>query len=488
MSEKYKIHSVKYNLIMNIILKLSGVIFPFITFPYISRVLGATYNGKISFAASVIYYFTFFASLGVPTYGVKVCAQYRDDREKLTKIVKELLTILTITTSVSYIVFFIALFFIPKLQEESTLMLIHSIGILLSAFGVEWFYQAIEQYDYITYRNLAFKILSIVLMFMFVHSTEDYLIYAVISVAHSGGSNFLNLIRLRKYVDFKQKTKIELTPHFKSILVLFMLCAASMIYSSLDSVMLGFMTNDTEVGLYAAAVKLKGILMNIVTAIGVVLLPRLSNVLASGKEKEFNHLIKKSFNFSTLSSFPLAIISILIADKFILFLAGEGYVGAILPMRLISMSIVFIAFSNTIGVQVLIPKGKEFLTFISTLCGAIINIILNAILIPKYGSSGAALATTIAELAVLVTQVIMVRKEIRLYIDFVNVFKIMLSTSIAATVFIIVNHYININSLFFTLAIDGILFCSIYGISLIVLREKLINDILKSILKKIKRG
>lgn len=484
MSKDYKIHSVRYNLVMNIILKLSSVLFPFITFPYVSRVLGATYNGKISFAASIIYYFTFIASLGIPTYGVKVCAQYRDDKAKLTKTVKELLTILTITTVISYTVFFLAMIFVPKLQEEKTLMLINAAGIFLSVYGVEWFYQAIEQYDYITYRKLAFKIISIILMFTFVHSTEDYLFYAGISVFSTAGSNILNLIRLHKFVDLRTKTKIELAPHIKPILTLFMLSAASMIYTSLDSVMLGFMTNDTQVGLYAASVKIKNILMNLVTALGVVLLPRLSNALAVGKEKEFNKLIKKSFSFSILSSLPLAIFCILQAEQCILFLAGDGYKGAILPMQLISPSIVFIALTNIIGIQILIPKGKEFLTFLSTLVGAIFNLILNSMFIPVYGSSGATFATTMAELSVFVVQLWFIRNSIKDYIHSKNMIKIFISLVIAIVGLQLVSIYIETGMAFIDIVISGMVFFGAYGILLFVLKEEIVYSFLEGIFKR----
>ena len=253
MSKDFKIHSVKYNLIMNVILKMSSFIFPLITFPYISRVLGPIGNGKISFATSIIYYFTIFATLGIPTYGVKICAQYRDDKEKLTKTVKELLIIESIAMIISYIMFFFAMCLIPKLQEEKELLIINSFTIFLTVFGVEWFYQAIEQYDYITFRNLAFKIISICLMFLLVHKTEDYILYGCISVLGTVGSNILNIIRLNKIIDLKSKHKLEITRHISPILTLFMLSASTMIYTSLDTVMLGFIKDNQQVGYYNAA-------------------------------------------------------------------------------------------------------------------------------------------------------------------------------------------------------------------------------------------
>ena len=186
-------------------------------------------------------------------------------------------------------------------------MLINSVTILLTVFGVEWFYQAIEQYDYITFRNLAFKILSIVLMFLLVHKTEDYILYAGISVIGTVGSNLLNIIRLRKLIYLKKSYSLNLSQHIRPIMMLFMLSASTMVYTSLDTVMLGFIKGDADVGYYNAAVKLKGILVSIVTSLGTVLLPRLSNSLANNDFMQFNKLIKKSFNFVLLISFPLTL-------------------------------------------------------------------------------------------------------------------------------------------------------------------------------------
>ena len=471
---------------MNVILKMSSFIFPLITFPYVSRVLGAVGNGKVSFATSVIYYFSMIATLGIPTYGVKICAQYREDKEKLSKTVKELLIIESLAMIVSYIIFFIALYFVPRLREEKTLMLINSTTILLTVFGVEWFYQSIEQYDYITFRNLVFKIISISLMFLLVHETEDYILYGAINVLGTVGSNILNILRLRKLVDFKTKCTIQLSQHIRPVFMLFMLSAASMVYTSLDTTMLGFMKDDAAVGYYNAAVKLKNILVSLVTSLGTVLLPRLSNSLANKDMTAFNRLIKKSFNFVLLMSIPLTIYCIIEASDCINFLAGSGYQQAILPMQLISIAIIFIGLSNIIGIQILIPFGKENLTVISTVVGAIVNIILNSILIPLYSATGAALATTIAELSVLLVQVYFIRSHLNNMLQIQNIIKIFISGIVATLILLTNNYFIHIDSTFFSIIETGLLFFISYGIILIITREQITQEAINNIIKKFK--
>ena len=480
-TSNFKIHSVKYNLFMNVILKISTFVFPLITFPYVSRILGPIGNGKVSFATSVVYYFTLIATLGIPTYGVKVCAQFRDNKEKLSKIVKELLVIESIMMIISYVLFFALLYSVPKLYQDKMLMIVNSVSIALTVFGVEWFYQAIEQYDYITFRNILFKIISIILMFMCVHEVSDYIIYGAITVLGTVGSNILNIIRLREFVDLKNNSNLELSKHIRPIMILFMFSASTMIYTSLDTVMLGFIKGDEAVGYYNTAVKLKNLLVSLVTALGTVLLPRLSNVLANKDYERFNYLIKQSFNYVILIALPLAIYCIMEARTCIDFLAGPGYEASILPMQLISFAIVFIGFTNIIGIQVLIPLGKEKFTVVSTIVGAVVNLILNMILIPVWSSSGAALATTIAELCVLVVQIYYIKSRIVKLIDLKNQLKIVLACFLSSVFLVLNNYLLDINnSSFIFLMETSILFFGVYGIWLIVLKERLIISNLKN--------
>ena len=192
-----KIHSVKYNFIMNAILTVAGIIFPLITFPYISRVLLVEGSGKVAFATSVVTYFTMFASLGIPTYGVRACAIVRDNKEKLSKTVQELLIISGGTTLLTYIVFGISLFVIPEFAQERTLLLIVGLGIGLNTIGVQWLYNALEQYSYITTCSILFKVIGMILMFLLVKESSDYQIYGGVYVIASFGSYVLNFICLR---------------------------------------------------------------------------------------------------------------------------------------------------------------------------------------------------------------------------------------------------------------------------------------------------
>ena len=214
--KKPKIHSVKFNVLMNMLLTTSQMLFPLITLPYVSRILSTFGTGAVAYVQSVVLYFSMVALLGIQNYGIKVCAMVRDDIVELSKVVKELLVILLVSTSIVFAVYLLSIFLIPTFSQQRTLFLIFSVGFWLSSFGVEWFYQAIEQYGYITVRNIVFKFIGLILMFLFVHQSSDYIVYGITVLVAGYGMNILNLLRLRKLVDFSIRQRLEYKEHLKA--------------------------------------------------------------------------------------------------------------------------------------------------------------------------------------------------------------------------------------------------------------------------------
>lgn len=485
-----KTQSVTLNFIMNFILKISAFIFPLITFPYVSRILGATGNGKITFAVSVISYFSMVAQLGIPTYGIKACASCREDKDKLNKTVQELLIINSITIVLVYLVFVLAIIFVPRFQDDRLLLVITSTMILLNAVGMDWLFQALEQYSYITIRNLLFKVLSVVFMFGFVHDTGDYIIYGGISVLGTCGSNILNLLYAGKFLEHKLMRGLQLKQHFRPIISFFMLSVAVSVYTSMDTVMLGFMCGDTEVGYYAAATKMKGILVSFVTALGGVLLPRMSHYIATEKLEQFYKTLKKSFEFIFIVTFSITIYFWVMADSTILILAGEDYLNAIMPMRIITVTIILIGISNITGMQILVPTNREKYTTWSTVVGAVVNLCVNVIAIPKLGASGAAIGTVVAEAVVLLVQLKYLGKELYYTLKGVKIWRILIGNGVATIALVILKLKMQIECIFLQLLITAIVFFGTYGLILMVSKEELVMEYVKKygekILSKIK--
>lgn len=475
--------SLKLNFIMNALLTMSSFIFPLITFPYVSRILLPAGTGKVSFATSLISYFAMFAQLGIPTYGIRACAKVRDDKQKLTKTVHELFIINLIMSIISYVILFIMLFTVPKLQHEKTLYMIVSLTVFFNLIGMEWLFKGLEQYSYITIRSIIFKAVALVLMFMLVHEKSDYIIYGAITIFAGSAAHTMNFFYARKFISFRPMKNYEFRPHLKAVAVFFAMACATTIYTHLDTVMLGFMTTDEDVGYYNAAVKIKTILVSIVTSLGTVLLPRASYYVEHGQMAEFRRISSKALNFVFLISVPLATYFMIFAKEGIFFLSGTSYANSILPMQIIMPTLILIGLTNILGIQILVPLGREKTVLYSEIVGAVVDLALNALLIPSMASAGAAIGTLMAELAVFIYQFIALRKDVSEAFRSVKYWKIITGIVIASAVSILTK-YLHVR-VFITLVISAIVFFGIYFVFLLITKEKLISEIMNQIKEKL---
>lgn len=479
--------SLKLNVIMNMLLTMSSFFSPLITFPYVSRILLPEGTGKVSFAISLISYFSLFAQLGIPTYGIRACAKVRDDKKKLTKTAQELLVINLTMSIISYLVLFLVIAFVHRLQKERVLYITISSTIILTSIGMEWLYKALEQYTYITIRSIVFKFISLIAVFLLIHEKKDYVIYGGISIFAASASNIFNFINVRKYIDLKPVSGYDLKRHIKPIGIFFAMACATTIYTNLDTVMLGFIKTDVDVGYYNAAVKIKSILVSIVTSLGTVLLPRTSYYVENGLWDEFKKITKKAISFVILVASPLTGYFIFFAREGIFFLSGSAYEGAILPMQIIMPTLLFIGITNIFGIQMLVPLGREKVVLYSEIAGAIVDVIINALLMPRFASEGAAIGTLVAELVVLVVQYRALKDEVNKTLKQIHYGRITFALiwGMVASLWV---KKIGLGS-FLTLVISATLFFGAYGVCLLICKEEMIVEIWNIVVCKIfKRG
>lgn len=477
--------SLKKNFCMNAILTMSQFIFPLITFPYVSRILLVEGTGKVSFATSIISYFAMFAQLGIPTYGIRACAQVRNDKKKLSKTAQEIFIINIIMSILAYIVFFIALYNVPRLKDEKTLLIIVSATIFFNAIGMEWLYKALEQYTYITIRSVIFKFIALIAMFLLIHQQSDYIIYGAISIFASSASNIFNFFNVHKYISLRPVGEYNFKQHLKAVSVFFALSCAATIYVNLDTVMLGFMKTNVDVGYYNAAVKIKTILVSIVTSLGTVLLPRASYYVEHGLKEDFYRITKKAINFVFLVATPLMLYFMFFAKEGIFFLSGNTYGGAIVPMQIIMPTLFFIGLTNIMGMQILVPLGKENIVLYSEIVGAVVDLAINYILIPKYASAGAAIGTLVAEIAVWIVQYIYLRKQIKDAYKNVRYGILILALFLGSIASLWVKKVFS--GSFIVLLNSAILFFGVYFIVLTIAKEPLIYQIEEGLLTKLKK-
>lgn len=476
--------SIKINFIMNIILTMSSFIFPLITFGYVADILSPAGTGKVAFATSVISYFSMFAQLGIPTYGIKACAKVRDNKEALTRTAHELLFINLIMNVFSYIAFFIALIFVPRLKEEKLLYVVISVTIILTSIGMEWLYKALEQYTYIAIRSVVFKLIALIAMFFLVHESKDYVIYGAITIFAASASNILNFVNAHKFIGFKFVGNYNFKKHITPVITFFAMACATTIYTNLDSVMLGFLKTDTDVGYYNAAVKVKYILVALVTSLGTVLLPRVSYYIEQGRNSDFDRITNKALTFVIIMATPLMVFFMFYARESILVLADDAFYGAIAPMQILMPTVLLIGISNLLGIQMLVPLGKEKVLLRAEVVGALIDVVINLLLIPRFASVGAAIGTLVAEFFVAYICYYALKNQVKKVLSSIAYWKIMIAVLVGILMCIWIKT-VEIG-LFYTILLSAILFFSGYGGALLLLKEELVIDIFGSIVRKIK--
>ena len=256
--------SIKINAVLNVIKTISSIIFPLITFPYISRVLMPDNVGKVNFGSSFVSYFSLIASLGITTYAIRECSAKRKNKEKLSRTASQIFSINVITTIIAYVSMAIILLLFRNLDSYRTLIIIQSTAILFATLGCDWLNSAMEDFAFITVRTIAFQIISLVLMFAFVRKPSDYITYAAITVLSSSGANIINIFYRKKYCTVRFVRQMNLKRHFKPILLLFVMLLVQTIFNSADVTMLGLMKGDYEVGLYSIAVKITNLVCQLV--------------------------------------------------------------------------------------------------------------------------------------------------------------------------------------------------------------------------------
>lgn len=464
--------SIKLNFVMNIILTASAFLFSVVTAPYVSRILLPEGTGRIAFAVSITSYFALIARLGIPTYGIRACAQVQDHSDELTRTAQEIFLINVVMTAVVYLIFFSLLILIGSFRQESQLLLICSTTMIFNLLGVEWLYKALEQYRAMTIRSLFFNLAAILLTFLLVRTREDLAISGAITVFASVGSNILNFFHARKYISFTPCGGYQFTRHLKPVFVLFALSVATTIYTNLDVVMLRMMTDSQEVGYYDAAVKIKNLLVIFSTSLGTVLLPRISYYVKMNQQSQFTILIRKSFGFVTLTAFPLCIYFIIMAEESICFIFGQAFLSAAGAVRIILPTVFLIGLTNVIGIQMLVPLGKEHLVVYSTCAGAAVDVVLNALLIPHYRSIGASIGTLIAEITVLLVQLWFIRSQQSSFQGALQLKKVLAALLPASALLILIHQVIPLEG-FPALCITSASFFALYGLILLIFRYRL---------------
>ena len=402
--------SIKNNLIYKSLLTIANPILGILTFPYISRVLGVENIGLVNFVDNTISYFLLFASMGISTIGVRAIAASKNNQTKLNKVFSNILGLNLVFTFVILILYNLALIFIPRFNANLELFLIGNAKIIFTSLLIEWFYSGIENFRFITIRTLFIRLLYILLIFVVIKESGDYVLYFTLTTAIIVVNSVVNILYSLKFISIDFKELFSLT-YFKENILIGVYSIMTSMYLTFNVMFLGLVTNDIEVGYYTSAFKLYSLILSVFTAFTSVMLPRMSSLICNNNLGQFNIFINKSFEAVSLLSFPIVLCGVLLAPEIIDLICGSGYEGSIVPMQIIMPSIIFVAISQVLAIQVLMPLKKDNILLRTSICGAIVSVVLNITLVSHYGSIGSSLVLMLSELIVTIIYVYYVTKQ-----------------------------------------------------------------------------
>ncbi|MDK0736129.1 flippase [Clostridium perfringens] len=464
--------SVKKNFLYNTIYQIFIILLPIITVPYVSRVLGPTGIGLYSYTGSYAQYFVLVGMIGISLYGNRQIAYNKYDKAKVSKEFWNIYGLQFLTTLISFSIYIVI--FVIINDSNKMLYLVQSIVVFTTIFDISWFFIGYEDMKSVVVRNTIIKVAGIVSIFIFIKKPSDVIKYAFIMVI----SNFIGQIMMW----FNIKDKVyrcrfnikESLNHLKPSLALFISQLAIQIYTLLDKTMLGAMTGIYEVGLYENSQKTIKLALTLITSLGVVMLPRMSTLHSQGKKEEFNKLIYKAFSFVNFMAFPMVLGFIAVSNTFSLWFYGESFNGIGFLLKIGSMLIIFIGWSNILGIQVMLPMKKEKQFTISVTVGAVVNFILNLFLIRQFQASGTTLASVIAEFSVTATQVYFLRRLIDVKRILKLTFKPLIGSIIMFVVLMLIIPIFKVGVLWtlVEVTIGG----SIYLIVMYILKDKFLEE------------
>jgi len=391
--------SVKKNFFYNSTLTLSQYIIGLITFPYISRVLGVSKVGVIGFVDNSSNYFVLFCTMGIGILGIREIAKFKDDKDALEKAFSSLLLLSILYTILILIAYIIAIIFVPQFAIYKDLFLIGAAKLVSTAFLVEWFFRGTENFKYISIRNIVIKILYVASLFILVKSREDYAIYFILTTSLVVVNAIINISYSRKYVKFSLKN-IDIKKYLVPSASLGIYLVLTSTYTTFNVMYLGFVSTTTEVGFYWAALKIYAIFLGIYTAFTNVMMPRMSSLLAKNEHQEFRQMITKSFNILLSMSLPIIIISMMLSSELIFVLSGKEYGKSVILMQIIMPLILTVGVAQILAIQVLMPLGKDKIILQASILGAVIGLILNLLLVRRFGSIGTAFVLLLSEASV----------------------------------------------------------------------------------------
>ncbi len=391
------------NIFYNVILAISQVLFPLITFPYLARVLGPENIGLYNFSESYARYFAMISALGISVYGVREIAKKQDQPKVLSNTFVELFSINFIATCILSVLYVFTIYYTNKLSSHASLFYWSFVFFFFQIFLLEWFFTGINQFKYIAIRFFIIRLFFIAAIFIFIKESNDYVKYMQLQVGLTFFLGVINFVYLFKFIDLKNTRikDLDLIQHLKPLFLLFLTLFSISVYLHFDSVLLGILADNESVGYYSAPLKLVKIIIAVLAAITAAMFPKMVQFFEQGDTVQFEKMLKQSFELVISIGIPTAVLVYTLAPEIIYILFGSSFELAIKPLQITSPLILIVSLSTIFGFQILSVHSKDGAILKSAVVGMLFSLIASFLLIPKFKQVGAAYIILCTELLVL---------------------------------------------------------------------------------------
>lgn len=480
--------SITKNFFYNSILTTANYVFPFFTFPYVSRVLGVTNIGICNYVDSIIQNYMLFSMMGIGIVGIREIVAAKHDRILLNRTFSSLFYLNALMTAVTVAVLIGCIHIIPEFSQYKAMMYVGVFKLLANSLMIEWFFKGLEDFRYITLRSILVRLLYVVAVFVLIQEQDDYEMYFFLTAMMFVVNAVVNCVYARKFASLTLDP-LPLGRFFKPIMILGVYSILTSMYGTFNTTWLGIEAGATEVGYFSTALKIYMILLAVFSAFTSVMLPRMGNILKEGDKEKFNEMLFKSMRALYAFVIPLACFGVIYAADIILFIAGPGYDGAILPMQLCMPLLLLVGYEQIIIIQGLMPLKKDRAILINSICGAATAVLLCILLLGTLKAVGASLVWIGSEIAVTISASIFVKKYIGISFPFGDIFRNLLYYAPLAGILLLTSRIgiagESIWPILGTLAIGG---CVTLAYSFIlqyfILREELIINLFNKIRRR----
>ena len=493
--------STKANYLWNLAFQVFLIIVPLITTPYVSRVLGSDGIGKFSFSSSIVYYFGLFAMVGFSYYAQREAAKYKEDKYNQSKIFWEIMILKSISTVLA-VVAYLGLIFSNALKDYNTLLFIYTLNVISVLFDTTFIFQANDDFKNITLRNFIVRLIMVVLIFVLVRTPDDLWIYTLLNAGGTILSTLIMIPFLGKYI-VRVKTKdLNIVKHIKPTLRLFIPTIAISIYVMLDKTMIGLMVpgettvivdgvevvkkvSDLENGYYEQAEKIVKLVTTVITSLSIVMISKNVEFVQKHDEEGLKNNVYKAVRFTLMLGIPMTLGLICIATNFSPWFFGPGYEKVPYLIMILSIIVISIGLSGVFGIQYMVAVGRDKAFTIIVTSGAILNFVINLILVKYMYSYGVAISTAVVETLIAVADIIYLRKVLSIKRMIKDSYKYVISGAVMFGITFTLSYFIP-SSVWGTLVLIGVGILT-YALCILLLRDSFVKEVIAHVLGKVKR-